>query len=197
MLGELQTAECPLWGLNYYYYDWEELLKFLNQWPLVDFFHRLSKSTMVLTSYVYCQILGVSVETEQQVFYDTSMQNVTLSANVFCFPVSLISALRKWDLLCWSALILLWLCVKIKGFLDITEGSSMLIREDANPVSFQDSVFYPCSQSLHTLIITRLADTTKLREQELPSYQRPECATRTCRIICPMWVTTCWLLTCG
>lgn len=101
---------------------------------------------------------------------------VTLSANVFS-SVSLISALRKCDLLCWSALFLLWPRVKIKGFPDIPQGSRVLIRETAKPVSFQDVVLYPCSHSVHTWIITELpdVDTTKLREHELPAYQTCLC----------------------
>lgn len=106
--------------------------------------------------YPYGQILGVTTETEAATILwhlPKHPGNVTLSASVFSSPVSLISALRNWHLLCWFALLLLWGCVQIKGFLDITEGSSMLIREAAKPVSFQD-VPFPCSHSLHGWIIT-------------------------------------------
>lgn len=63
----------------------------------------------------------------------------------------------------------------------------MLIREAAKLVSFKDVVPYPCRDSLHTWIITELSDidTTRLGEQELPTYQRLACATGTCRVIYP------------
>lgn len=179
-----------------------------NRWPLVDFFHRLSKRRCC---WQQCSSDMISVlpgfrslcRNRAAVFYDPYPQTLGMLLFLLMCSVLLCPYLSlPWGRETCCAGLPCSCCGHVSGLKDaliLQEGSRMLIREAAKPVSSQDVVPYPCSHSLHTWIMTELpdVDTTKLREQELPAYQRLACAIRACRVIYPLWLTTSGLLTWG